>query len=86
MLPNLKDGDVVLINERAYVNDRPQIGHIVVALHPFIRDYLMIKRVQSLTEKGAYFLRSDNSQEGTDSSSFGAVRYDRIKGRVTCRL
>ena len=86
MRPQLSDGDIVLVDDLAYVSHPPEIGHIVVAKHPYIRDYFMIKRVADVTDDSAFLLRGDNFQESTDSSSFGAVRYDKIVARVTSRI
>ena len=86
MAPLLVDGDVVLVDDRAYASRSPQIGDVVVARHPYQRDLQIIKRVADLPGEKQAFLQSDNPTEGTDSRSFGAIPYDRIVGQVTARI
>ncbi|MEM7539307.1 MAG: nickel-type superoxide dismutase maturation protease [Chloroflexota bacterium] len=91
MKPTLQPGDLVLVNPYAYREQPPLVDDIVVALHPSVThpkkpDQMLkiIKRVEAVSEAGTYFLRSDNSLEGSDSRVFGAVSEDQIVGRVTC--
>lgn len=86
MSPLLSDGDVVFVDTRAYTTALPQVGELVVALHPYQRDLQIIKRVADVTDDRRVFLQSDNPSEGTDSRSFGAIPYDRLLGRVTARI
>ncbi|MEZ5345965.1 MAG: nickel-type superoxide dismutase maturation protease [Pyrinomonadaceae bacterium] len=82
MMPTLKPGDRVLVDENAQVNP----GDIVIARHPFKQDLEMVKRIREIDTSGNYFLISDNPAESTDSRSFGAVSPKCIRGRVMCRL
>ena len=86
MAPLLLDSDVVFVNIGAYSSTPPQIGDVVVALHPYQRDLQLIKRVTDVTDDGRVFLQSDNPSEGTDSRSFGTISCQRILGRVTARI
>ena len=86
MLPLLKPKEEVLIEPKINQTRPLQVGDIVVAYHPTEKNLQLIKRVTSISEDGYYFLRGDNSQESTDSRSFGSVRLEHIIGRVTCRF
>lgn len=86
MTPLLNPGDQVLVDLRAYGRASPQPGELVAALHPYQRGVRLIKRIDSITPDGRYFLVSQNPMEGTDSRAFGAVSRQRILGRVTSRL
>jgi len=82
MLPLLKHGDQVLVDE----NTELEIGDIVIAQHPFKRDVEMIKRIKKTDENGRYFLVGDNPDESTDSRTFGTVSVECIKGKVVRHL
>lgn len=86
MSPALAEGDHILVDERAYKTTPPRPGEVVVALHPFIRNTILVKRVAAIDETGRITLSSDNLAEGTDSRSFGALRPERILGRVVARV
>lgn len=86
MFPTLKEGDVVLYNTRAYRQQYPTVGDVVIALHPARSDLKIIKRVQTVTSDGRVFLVGDNPAETTDSYDFGHVPIDEILGQVTSRL
>ncbi|MBV7333053.1 nickel-type superoxide dismutase maturation protease [Chloroflexi bacterium TSY] len=83
MQPTLKPGTLVFIDESAYIHSLPAPRDIVIARHPYQRNLNMLKRVQSVDKEGRCFLISDNPTEGTDSRTFGAIRVDRIIGKVT---
>jgi nickel-type superoxide dismutase maturation protease len=85
MLPTLLPGREVLINPRAYTQQEPQVGDLVVAAHPQQPGLLIIKRVAAVGE-GALDLRGDNPEASTDSRQFGWVSRDRILGQVVCRF
>jgi nickel-type superoxide dismutase maturation protease len=86
MLPTLAAGDLVLVDSRAYRDELPAPGEVVVARHPYQRDLRLIKRVATITEEGRVFLQSDNPREGSDSRHFGALSPQRLVGRVTARV
>lgn len=81
MLPELKDGDIVLVKPP----ENLQVGDIVVAKHPF-RKTPIIKRITEFSTCGKLFLRGDNPGESTDSRSFGEIPEKDILGKVICRL
>lgn len=86
MLPLLRPGDLVLVDPLAYRARCPMAGEIVIARHPHQPALKLIKRVQSVLPDGSCFLLSENSPEGTDSRTFGAVSKAQILGKVTCRF
>lgn len=86
MLPLLQPEEEILIDHLAYQNSLPQIGDIVVAIHPNRPDLRMVKRITEITAEGKYFLTGDNLAESTDSHFFGAVEIDHILGKVTSRF
>ena len=82
MLPDLKEGDLVLINPQAEL----QIGDIVLARHPFKQSVKIIKRVSEILSGERYFLVGDNLAESSDSRSFGAISAKDILGKAEARL
>ncbi|MFK7800191.1 MAG: nickel-type superoxide dismutase maturation protease [Anaerolineae bacterium] len=84
MLPGLKDGDELFLNERAYVASLPTEGDIVVAWHPRQADLKIIKRVSMVLDNGCWLV-GDNPAESTDSSQYGIFPFKRIVGKVTSR-
>jgi nickel-type superoxide dismutase maturation protease len=86
MVPFLKPGEEVLIDPVAYVHQAPEPGDIVVAEHPTLPGYRLVKRVIAVLDSGDCILIGDNSDESTDSRSFGAVPRHKIIGRVTSRF
>jgi len=82
MFPLLAAGDEVLVDRRAYRQQRPQVGDIVVAQHPAQADLQIIKRVAEVMIDGRFHLRGDNSNESSDS----LVPRNLILGRVTSKF
>lgn len=80
MKPTLCNGEFVLIDPNRDIAE----GVVLVADHPNLPE-MMIKRVQSLDERGIWLL-SDNSEVGTDSRRFGAVAPTSVHGVVTLIL
>lgn len=77
MLPELKDGDEVLVNP----NEPYQIGDIVVAQHPFKQSVVLIKRISEIDESSVYLI-GDNPAESTDSRTLGKIPRKDILGKV----
>lgn len=84
MEPTLSPGDIVFVDPRAYLNQRPKAGDVVVATHPQQPDVEIVKRVEFTNDEGAYLV-SDNQDEldAADSRRFGIVPFTLIIGRVT---
>jgi nickel-type superoxide dismutase maturation protease len=82
MLPNLKNGDGILINP----NEKFTVGDIILAKHPFKKSVNILKRISEIDENGNYFLVGDNPPESTDSRTFGALSPKHILGKAVCRL
>lgn len=81
MLPELKNGDIVLVKKI----ENLQVGDIVVANHPFRKTFI-IKRITEISTGGKLFLKGDNPQESTDSRTFGEIDKKDILGKVVSRL
>jgi len=58
----------------------------VIASHPFKSGLELAKRITAVDANGKYFLVGDNSDESTDSRTFGPVSLKYIKGKITARL
>lgn len=86
MMPLLQPGEEVLIDPLAYTEQTPEPGDIVVAEHPTLPGFRLVKRVVAVLDTGDCILIGDNSSESTDSRSFGAVPCKKIVGRVTSRF
>jgi nickel-type superoxide dismutase maturation protease len=86
MIPNLKPGDEVLVNPRAYRQQAPQIGDLVLARRPDREVVTMIKRVSAVYQDGRLLLLGDNPAASTDSRTFGPVSRHYIVGKVTSRF
>lgn len=84
MLPGLKDGDELFIDEHAYSQTLPAEGDIVVAWHPRQADLKIIKRVSMVLDNGCWLV-GDNPAASTDSSKYGIFPFKRIIGKVTSR-
>lgn len=84
MLPGLKAGDELFVDERAYTTDQPQEGDIVVAWHPREANLKIIKRVSVVFHNGVWLV-GDNPAESSDSSKYGIFPFKRIVGKVTSR-
>lgn len=82
MHPTLRDGEVVLVDQNAYLSSPPNPNDIVLALHPYKGGVHMVKRVLHLVESGHVFLKGDNPLESSDSRAFGAVHPSKILGQV----
>ncbi len=86
MMPMLKPGEEILVDFKAYQKSPPQVGDLVVAIHPNHPDLQIIKRVAFISEDGSCFLQGDNLTESTDSRAFGVVALEKILGKVTSRF
>lgn len=86
MLPLLQPGDEILVNFKAYRNQPPQPGDIIVALHPYKPQTRIVKRVAEVQSDGSCFVRGDNPAESTDSREFGWMSAQQIIGQVTSRF
>ncbi len=82
MSPLYLDGDCVAVDIVAYCEKMPIVGDIVLCQHPFIKDYLMIKKIESIDETGRFFVVGINKKASTDSRSFGAIASALIIGKV----
>ncbi len=82
MKPTLHDGEFVLINP----NKVPQPGDLAVFDHPKIGGLAVVKRVLAIEDSGAFTVRCDNPNEGSDSRTWGPLPSDSVHGVVTVVL
>ncbi len=85
MQPLLQSGEEILIDLNAYQKAAPEIGDIIVAFHPYRLNFPVVKRIVSIKNQD-FFLQGDNTVESIDSRSYGAIKLDRIIGKVICRF
>lgn len=82
MEPTLKNGQVVWVNNWAYLINIVKVGDIVV----FEKDRQeLVKRVTKIVEDNIY-LTGDNKSDSLDSRSFGEVNQRLIVGKVLFNL
>jgi nickel-type superoxide dismutase maturation protease len=87
MLPLLKPGDEILLDIYAYRKYLPQIGDIIVTLHPLQVNLLIVKRITALKEDdNSYFVTGDNGEASTDSRHWGTIEFSDIIGKVTSKF
>ena len=77
----LKDGDLITYKKLNPKNIHLEIGDIVVASHPRIKNKLIIKRIHRIYQN-KFDLRGDNSLSSTDSRELGLFELDLIIGKV----
>jgi nickel-type superoxide dismutase maturation protease len=82
MLPELKEGDEVLVKQ----TNTYKVGEIVLAIHPFKTSVKIIKRIDQISEAGEFFLLGDNPNESTDSRTLGLFSQLQLLGKVTKKL
>ena len=74
----ISEGDLVIFRTK---NLNLEIGNIVVASHPKIKNKLIIKRIHKIYQN-KFDLRGDNSLSSTDRREFGLIELDLIIGKV----
>ena len=99
MAPTLRDGELVLIDGRAYTQRRPRRGEIVAARPRASGCRALVKRVVGLPRErvavdgrrwqlgeGEFFLLGDATEFSVDSRRFGPVSREELVGPVRARL
>lgn len=99
MLPALRPGDVILVDESAYRRRPPRHGELVAARPAGLDGRALVKRVVGLPHErierqgrswllGAeeYFLAGDAPDDSLDSRTLGPILRDELIGRVWFRL
>ena len=81
MEPTLSAGDLLYIDPRAYHDQLPEVGDVVVAAHPYRDGVQLVKRVAE-SDAMTVELRGDNPTSSTDSRTLGPIRQRRLLGRV----
>ena len=85
MVPELHDGEEVLVDRRAYRRCAVTVGDVVLVTHPTQGATRIIKRVSGVSSEGVMIL-GDNQEESTDSRHFGPVSEERVLGQVVARF
>jgi len=80
MQPLIKDGQLLFVNQWAYLFRRPRIGEVVVFRSPGGKE-LFCKRITAVNGSD-YILHGDNPADSLDSRALGAISIKAILGRV----
>jgi nickel-type superoxide dismutase maturation protease len=86
MLPLLQPGDEILLDPDAYRKYLPQIGDIVVIMHPLQSNLTIVKRITAINNHDGYFVTGDNATASTDSRHWGTIKFSDILGKVTSQF
>ena len=85
MLPTLRPGDWVIVDQRAWADHEPREGEIVLARDPRQPERALVKRIRAREPAGDLWLLGDNSRRSTDSRTLGAFPPEALLGRVRWR-
>ncbi|MEY2856362.1 MAG: hypothetical protein RLZZ74_671 [Cyanobacteriota bacterium] len=86
MLPLLEPGDEILLDPFAYRKSLPQVGDIIVTMHPLQNNLSVVKRITLINSFDSYFVTGDNVEASTDSRHWGTIKFSDIRGRVTSQF
>ena len=81
MESTISEGDLVIYKK---INPKKldlEVGDIVIASHPQIKNKLIIKRIHQIYQN-KFILRGDNTLSSTDSRDWGLIKLDLIIGKV----
>ena len=81
MEDTISEGDLIIYKNINPKNNELEVGDIVVAFHPKIKNKLIVKRIYQIHQNKVY-LRGDNSLSSTDSREWGLIELDLIVGKV----
>jgi nickel-type superoxide dismutase maturation protease len=86
MLPLLQPGDEVLLDPLAYRKSFPQVGDIIVTMHPLQSNLTIVKRITLINSFDSYFVTGDNVKASTDSRHWGTIKFSDLRGKVTSKF
>ena len=99
MAPQLRSGELVLVEEEAYRDRPPHRGDVVAAQPAALEGRALVKRLVGLPHDrievdgrtwqlggGQFFLLGDQRADSMDSRTFGPVSRDELVGLVSLRL
>lgn len=78
MEPTFKEGQVVWVNNWAYLTDLPKAGDLVACSH---NTKVLIKRIKTINQSKVELI-GDNATDSLDSREFGPVSLSDIVGKV----
>tara|TARA_Y100001968_G_C19239418_1_gene658642 strand:- start:431 stop:808 length:378 start_codon:yes stop_codon:yes gene_type:complete len=81
MKGTLLEGDLIIYKKINLKHLDLDIGDIVVAYHPKIKNKLIIKRIYRI-HQNKFDLRGDNFLSSTDSRQWGLIKSELIVGKV----
>ena len=85
MEPALQIGDHVMVDIRVYRHRPPQVGEVIVFVHPSDPAIRMIKRVAEApkgTAGDALFVLGDDLENSSDSRQWGPVPLTAVRGKA----
>lgn len=83
MEPALRNDELKLVNQWAYLWREPQLGEVVVFQNPQNPAEILCKRIQTANPVAPeYQLLGDNPADSLDSRRFGPIKKSQILGRV----
>ncbi len=82
MSPLYSDGDILIVDIYAYNEKYPSVDDIIVFKHPYIMDFLMVKKIAEIRDDGRLFVIGVNPAYSTDSRSFGTISQEAVLGKV----
>lgn len=78
MEPAFQEGEVVWVNNWAYLFKKPKIGDVVILSFGSKK---IIKRIVDVRKSGVY-VSGDNQVDSLDSRTLGEIKLNRLIGKV----
>ncbi len=85
MSPLYVDGDILEADPCAYEYIDPRAGDSVLVEHPYIDDYLLVKKIHTVTSD-KISIRGVNEDFSTDSACFGMLSKTKIRAKIVAKI